>query len=59
MMRTSASREIVPQFRTVVFIETTQFVTDDSSVWSVQVWRVTSLSTRLNHSAKVPVANSI
>jgi hypothetical protein len=59
MMRTSASREIVPQFRTVVFIETTQFVTDDSSVWSVQVWRVTLLSTRLNHSAKVPVANSI
>jgi hypothetical protein len=59
MMNASANREFVPEFRTLVFIETTQFVTGDSSVWSVQVWRVTLLSTQLNRSAKVPVANSI
>jgi hypothetical protein len=59
MMNANASPEIVPEFRTLVFIETTQYVIDDSPVWSVQVWRVTVLSTGLNHSAKVPVANSI
>jgi hypothetical protein len=59
MMNANASQEFVPEFRALVFIETTQFVTDDSSVWSVQVWRVTLLSTRLKHLAKMPVANSI
>ncbi|MGB7331657.1 MAG: M56 family metallopeptidase [Terriglobales bacterium] len=59
MMSANANQEIVPEFRTLVFIETTQFVIEDSSVWSVQVWRVTLLSTQLNRLAKVPVANSI
>src|SRR5208283_2668859 len=34
----SADQEIAPQFRTLVFIEATQYVTSDSSVVSVQVW---------------------
>jgi beta-lactamase regulating signal transducer with metallopeptidase domain len=55
----SANQKIVPEFQTLVFIEATQYVADDSSVWSVQVWRVTLLTTELNRLAKVPVANSI
>ena len=41
----NAEREIVPQFRTLVFIEATEYRTADSSGWSVQVWRVTWVST--------------
>lgn len=55
----SANQKIVPEFQTLVFIETTQYVTDDSPVWSVQVWRVILLTTELDRLAKVPVANSI
>ncbi len=55
----SADQEIVPQFRTLVFIEATQYVTSDSSVWSVQVWRVTVVSPVHERLAEVPVANSI
>jgi len=55
----NAEREIVPQFRTLVFIEATQYRTADSSVWSVQVWRVTWVSTVPDRLARVPVANSI
>ncbi len=55
----SADREIVPQFRTLVFIEATQYVTFDSSVWSVQVWRVTLVSPVRDRLAGVPVAHSI
>ena len=36
----SADQESVPLFRTLVFVEATQYVTSDSSVWRVQVWRV-------------------
>ena len=54
-----AEREIVPQFRTLVFIEATQYGTADSSVWSVQVWRVTWVSTVPGPVAAVPVASSI
>jgi beta-lactamase regulating signal transducer with metallopeptidase domain len=43
-VRANAEREIGPQFRTVVFIETTQYRTADSSGWNVQVWRVTWVS---------------
>ncbi len=55
----NADREIVPQFRTLVFIEATQYGTADSSVWSVQVWRVTWVSTVPAPLAAAPVANSI
>ncbi len=55
----SADREIVPEFRTLVFIEATQYVTSDSSVWSVQVWRVTLVRAVRDRLARVPVANSI
>jgi beta-lactamase regulating signal transducer with metallopeptidase domain len=55
----NADREIVPQFRTLVFIEATQYGTAGSPVWSVQVWRVTWVSTVPAPLAAVPVANSI
>jgi beta-lactamase regulating signal transducer with metallopeptidase domain len=55
----SADQEIVPQFRTLVFIEATEYVTSDSSVWSVQVWRVMWVSPVREGLARVPVAHSI
>ena len=55
----NADQEVVPQFRTLVFIEATEFMTPDSSVWRVQVWRVTLVSSTRDHLAGVPVANSI
>jgi len=55
----SADQEIVPQFRTLVFIEATQYMTSDSSVWGVQVWRVTLVSPVRDRLTGVPVANSI
>jgi len=55
----SAGREIAPQFRTLVFIEATQYVTSDSSGWSVQVWRVTFVTQVRERVAEVPVSNSI
>ena len=55
----NAEREIGPQFRTLVFIETTQYRTADSSGWSVQVWRVTWVSTVPDRLARVPAAKSI
>jgi hypothetical protein len=55
----SADQKIVPQFRTLVFIEATQYVTFDSSVWSVQVWRVMWVSPVGEGLAMVPVAHSI
>ncbi|MGD0792731.1 MAG: M56 family metallopeptidase [Terriglobales bacterium] len=59
VVEASANQEIVPQFRTLVFIEATQYVTSDSSVWSVQVWRVTFVSAVRERMARVPVAKSI
>ena len=55
----NAEREIVPQFQTLVFIEATQYRTADSSGWSVQVWRVTWVSTVPDQLARVPAAKSI
>ncbi len=55
----SADQEIVPQFRTLVFIEATEYVTSDSSVWSVQVWRVMWVSPVRERLARAPVAHSI
>jgi beta-lactamase regulating signal transducer with metallopeptidase domain len=54
----SANLEIVPQFRTLVFVETTQYVTSDSSTWRVEVWRVTLVSAVRERVARAPVAKS-
>jgi beta-lactamase regulating signal transducer with metallopeptidase domain len=54
-----ADQEIVPQFRTLVLIEATRYVTSDSSVWSVQVWQVTLVTQVRERLARVPVAHSI
>ena len=54
-----ADHEVATQFQTLVFIEATQYVTSNSSVWRVQVWRVMLVSTVRERLAKVPVANSI
>ncbi len=55
----NAEGESVPQFRTLVFIEATEYRTADSSAWSVQVWRVTWVSTVPDRLARVPAADSI
>ncbi|MGA9414321.1 MAG: hypothetical protein WBV60_06490, partial [Terriglobales bacterium] len=48
-----------PEFRTVVFFETTQYVTSDSTLRRVQVWHVMLLSAERERLAKVPVAKSL
>jgi len=58
-IRAIADQEIVPQFQTLVFVEATQYVTPGSSVWSVQVWRVTWVTQVRERLARVPIANSI
>jgi len=55
----SASPDVAPEFQTLVFIEATQYRTSESSVWRVQVWRVTLMSPVYERLARVPVANSI
>jgi beta-lactamase regulating signal transducer with metallopeptidase domain len=59
----NADQEMAPQFQTLVFIQATQYVTSDSSVWSVQVWRVTLFGPALTPAQKrwlsVPLAHSI
>jgi hypothetical protein len=40
LVSASADQGVAPEFQTLVFIEATQFITSDSSVWRVQVWRV-------------------
>ena len=58
-IRAIADQEVAPQFQTLVFVEATQYVTPGSSVWSVQVWRVTWVTQVRERLARVPVANSI
>ncbi|HYW37114.1 MAG TPA: M56 family metallopeptidase [Terriglobales bacterium] len=55
----SADQEIVPQFRTLVFIEATEYRTSDLFLWSVHVWRVMLVNPDRDRLAGVPVANSI
>jgi beta-lactamase regulating signal transducer with metallopeptidase domain len=55
----SADQEVVPEFRTLIFIEATQYRNSDSTVWSVQVWRVMFVSSVRDRLAGAPVANSI
>jgi beta-lactamase regulating signal transducer with metallopeptidase domain len=54
-----ADQEILPQFQTLVFFETTQYVTSDSTLWRVQVWHVMLLTAERGQMAKVPVVNSL
>jgi beta-lactamase regulating signal transducer with metallopeptidase domain len=58
-IRAIADQEIAPQFQTLVFVEATQYVTPGSSVWSVQVWRVTWVTQVRERLGRVQVANSI
>jgi hypothetical protein len=55
----SADQEIVPQLRTLIFIEATQYGNSDSTVWRVQVWRVMLVSPVRDRLAGVPVPHSI
>jgi beta-lactamase regulating signal transducer with metallopeptidase domain len=55
----SADQETVPEFRTLIFIEATRYRNSDSTVWSVQVWRVMLVSSVRDRLAGAPVANSI
>ena len=60
VVETSASgdQETVPEFRTLIFIETTQYGNSDSAVWRVQVWRVMLVRTVRDTLAGVPVTHS-
>jgi beta-lactamase regulating signal transducer with metallopeptidase domain len=59
--------DIAPEFQTLVFVETTQFIISDASVWRVQVWRLTLVgtvgTTQMGQNRQrigvVPVAHSI
>ncbi len=55
----NAVQEIVPEFQTLVFVEATQYGSADSSVWQVQVWRVTFVNAIQPRIVKVPVLDSI
>jgi beta-lactamase regulating signal transducer with metallopeptidase domain len=56
--RASGDQETVPEFRTLIFIEATQYRNSDSAVWRVQVWRVMFVRTVRDTLAGVPVAHS-
>jgi beta-lactamase regulating signal transducer with metallopeptidase domain len=55
----NADQAIVPQFQTLIFVEATQYGPADSSVWQVQVWRVTLVNAIQPRLIKVPVFDSI
>ena len=46
--------QAIPQFQTLVFFETTQFSNSNSTLWSVQVWRVTFVTEIRKRMEKVP-----
>jgi hypothetical protein len=50
---------IASEFETLVFIEATQFISSDASIWRVQVWRVMLVGPRAERIGIVPVAHSI
>ena len=55
----STDQATVPELRTLIFIEATQYRNSDSAVWRVQVWRVMLVSPVRDRLTGVPVANSI
>jgi hypothetical protein len=61
VVETSAStvQDAVPELRTLIFIEATQYRNSGSGVWRIQVWRVMLVSPVRDRLAGVPVANSI
>jgi beta-lactamase regulating signal transducer with metallopeptidase domain len=54
-----ADQKNAPQLRTLVFIETSQYRTADTMVWSVRVWQVTMPSAMAARLARTPIANRI
>ena len=54
----SANQEVAPHFRTLVFVEATQYVTSDPSTGSVQVWQVTVVRTVRERLAVLPVSKT-
>jgi hypothetical protein len=51
-------QQIIPQIRTLVFFQATQYQINDSPVWRVQVWRVTVLKAPGERWMRVPVPRS-
>jgi beta-lactamase regulating signal transducer with metallopeptidase domain len=56
--RASADQATAPQFRTLVFVESAQYVTFDSSDGSVQLWQVTLVRTVRKQLARAPVSKT-
>lgn len=56
-IHTVAAQENVPEFRTLVFVETSEYTTSGATIWSVQVWQVTVRSADVARLTRVPVAN--
>ncbi len=54
-------QQVAPQFQTLVYVESTQYVVSDAQLWRVQVWRVTTFSQfgERSVSMRIPVVNSI
>jgi beta-lactamase regulating signal transducer with metallopeptidase domain len=52
-------QQVTPQFQTLVYVESTQYVVSDAQLWRVQVWRVTTFSRFGERSMRIPVVNSI
>jgi hypothetical protein len=55
----ASANQKAPNFQALVFIEATQYMTAGSSMWRVQVWRVTLVNAVEGRLARVPVTNSI
>jgi beta-lactamase regulating signal transducer with metallopeptidase domain len=55
----SVDQETVPELRTLIFIEATQYGNSDSAVWRVQVWRVMLVRTVRTSLTGAPAAHSI
>jgi beta-lactamase regulating signal transducer with metallopeptidase domain len=54
-----AEQQLMPQFQTLVFVQTTQYMTSGPVLWRVQVWRVMVVNPEQERAARVPLANKI
>ena len=52
-----AEQQLVGQFQTVVFVQTTQYMTSGPLLWRVRVWRIMVVNPELERSGRVPVAS--
>lgn len=59
VMYAVTGQENALEFRTLVFVETSQYVTADATIWSVQVWHVIVRTAVASRPAPVPVASKI